>query len=315
MKISGSQQKCIREFNALVEQGELSFQEDPCLCGVECSEQIASRDRYGFWHPVGVCRGCGLVRHNPRMTDEAYRFFYSSDIYRQVYGGENYLDEAERRMSSDYGQHVYDDVSSALNPQTLETVLEFGCAGGWNLLPFARAGLRVRGYDYGPSLVELGRKFDLDLRVGSLNDIEGMYDLIILNHVAEHFTDFYGSMKALIGHLNPGGWLYVGVPNIDNYGQEQLQNAHVFYFSPRTFQHYMSRCGLSMFKFGPAQAIHMYGVFQTDPGMDWQVGLDSEYVTIMPIIRKVKVRQKIGNVLQGMGLKEPVKKLWEKLSI
>ncbi len=313
MTISKSQQEYILKFNALIKHGELSFQNELCLCGNENSTQIADRDRYGFWHPVEVCRVCGLVKHNPRMTDEAYRFFYSSDIYRKVYAGDEYLDEAEKCMTSDYGQHVYEDVSSALNLQSLQTVLEFGCGGGWNLQPFARAGLRVRGYDYSPSLVELGRKFELDLRVGSLGDIEGQYDLIILNHVIEHFTDFYGNMDTLIGHLNPGGHLYIGVPNIDNYGRGQLQNAHIFYFSPHTFQHYMNRCGLNLLKFGPSQTIHMYGIFGSDPGVDKQVGLDSEFERIIAIVRKAKARQKVGDVLQLLGIKELVKKLWGKL--
>jgi SAM-dependent methyltransferase len=159
----------------------------------------------------------------------------------------------------------------------------------------------------------LGRKFGLDLRVGSLSDIEGQYDLIILNHVIEHFTDFYGNMGTLIRHLNPGGRLYISVPNIDNYGLGQLQNAHIFYFSPRTFQHYMNRCGLSLLRYGSAQTIHMYGIFRPDPGVEQHVELGSEFERIMTIIRKAKTRQKVGDVLQFLGIKEPLKKLWGKL--
>ena len=53
------------------------------------------------------------------------------------------MDAAEKHMTTDYGQHIYEDVSSVLNPQSLNKVLEFGCGGGWNLQPFARAGRQV----------------------------------------------------------------------------------------------------------------------------------------------------------------------------
>jgi len=315
MKMSEDQKEYIREFNILLDKGEYSFKEEPCLCGNDTSEQIADRDRYGFWHPVKVCRVCGLVRNNPRMTDESYQNFYSSDYYRKVYGGENYLAELEKRMSSDFGQHVYNDISLCLNPQSFKNVLEFGCAGGWNLQPFARAGLSVRGYDYSPSLVKLGQKFGLDLRVGSIGDIEGKYDLIILNHVIEHFTDFFGSMERLTSHINPNGYVYIGVPNIDNYGQAQLQNAHIYYFSPRTFKYYMSRCGINLIRFGQAQGIHMYGIFQPGQGTEEQINLDSEFETIMSIVQKAKIRHKIGNMLKILRIKGPIQKIWNKFHL
>ncbi|MEI6613505.1 MAG: methyltransferase domain-containing protein, partial [Chrysiogenales bacterium] len=70
-------------------------------------------------------------------------------------------------------------------------IMEFGCAAGWNLIPFFNEGYHVTGYDYSPSLVEFGRSRGLNLFTGSFQEIIGEYDVIILSHVIEHFTNFF----------------------------------------------------------------------------------------------------------------------------
>jgi len=77
-------------------------------------------------------------------------------------------------------------------------------------------------------------------------------------------------MKSILQHLNANGILYAGVPNIDNFGKGQFQNAHIYYFSPRTFHYYMTMCDLEMIKCGSAENYHMYGIFKlTTKGSDF----------------------------------------------
>jgi 2-polyprenyl-3-methyl-5-hydroxy-6-metoxy-1,4-benzoquinol methylase len=111
-----------------------------------------------------------------------------------------------------------------MRKRSLSSVLEIGCAGGWNLCHFSREGYQVVGFDLGPELIKYGKTQGLDLRLGSIQNVDGKYNVIILNHVAEHFTDFLGNIRDLEKHLSPSGLLHVGVPNIDNYGWRQLQN-------------------------------------------------------------------------------------------
>jgi 2-polyprenyl-3-methyl-5-hydroxy-6-metoxy-1,4-benzoquinol methylase len=179
---------------------------------------------------------------------------------------------------------------------------------------FSKAGHRVTGYDYSPNLTKAGRAYGLDLRQGTIKDIEGKYDLIILNHVMEHFTDLFGSMKTLTNHLKPGGFMYIGVPNIDNYDLGQLQNAHVYYFTPRTFKFFMSRCGLRAIKMGAAEEIHMYGIFQLDHKDFNDFTLESEPKRIMKIIRRAQVKKSIGNILEKIGIKNFIKSALRKFS-
>ncbi len=235
-------------------------------------------------------------------------------MYRILYEYEDYLEAADHKLNSDYGKFIFEDLSPMLKERGNLNILEFGCGGGWNLIHFSKAGYNVVGCDYSPNLTRSGRTYGLDLREGTIQDIEGEYDIIMINHVIEHFTDLLGSMKSIIKHLKPDGFLYIGVPNIDNYGLGQLQNAHIYYFSPRTFEYYMNRCGLRIIQYGVAQNFHMYGIFEVGtPSSDITI-LENEPKIIIKMIRKAQLKQAIGRVLDKMGIKELLKSALKKNS-
>jgi 2-polyprenyl-3-methyl-5-hydroxy-6-metoxy-1,4-benzoquinol methylase len=313
-KITQIQRESINKFNKMVEKGDLSFQKVDCLCGHSDFLKIAEQDRYGLQQRIVVCKKCGLMMSNPHLTDESCQFFYSTDMYRTLYQYEDYLETADCKLNSDYGKFIFEDLSPMLKERKNLNILEFGCGGGWNLIHFSKAGYKVVGYDYSPNLTQVGRTYGLDLREGTIQDIEGEYDIIIINHVLEHFTDLLGSMVSIIKHLKPNGLLYISVPNIDNYGSGQLQNAHIYYFSPRTFEYYMNRCGLRIIQQGTAQHIHMYGIFEVgSPSSNINI-LEHEPKIIMKTIRKAQFKQAIGRVLEKMGIKEFIKSSLKKCS-
>ena len=304
LKLTPDQKEMVKIYNKSIADGSIAIENTTCLCHSKDSTKIAENDRYGFWHPVLACKKCGLVMHNPHLTYGAYKHFYSSDEYRKLYDEAGFVGRSEDRYKNKEGRHIKETLLPFLRDRAISRILEVGCAGGWNLLHFAKDGHKVVGYDFGPALIEHGKTKGLDLRVGTIKDVEGKYDLIILNHVAEHFTDFIGEMRALITHLNPGGIVYVAVPNIDNYSWDQLQNAHVFYFSPRTFKHYMQRCGFKLIEFGPAQQIHMYGIFEysSDP-----IKLDllkSEHDLVLMKIRRGKIKDNIFSLFAKLGVEK-----------
>lgn len=304
----------IAKYKQWVEEGKISFQERDCLCGHSSYLQISNIDRFGFPQRTVVCLICGLIMSNPCLSDKSYQLFYSSDIYRTLYEEQDFLEMAKKRLNNDYGKYVFDDLFSILKDKGNLNILEFGCGGGWNLIHFSKAGHKVVGYDYSPKLTQIGRTHGLDLREGTIQDIEGEYDIIIINHVIEHFTDLLGSMKSIIKHLRPDGFLYIGVPNIENYGLGQLQNAHVYYFTPHTFKFYMERCNLRILKTGPAQKFHMYGIFELGSQNPDISILKSESKRIMKIIRKAQSKEILRMVLDKLGIKDLIKSALKKFS-
>jgi 2-polyprenyl-3-methyl-5-hydroxy-6-metoxy-1,4-benzoquinol methylase len=297
------QMKAVESFNNKVKKGLYLIEEVPCLCGSNHSFKIASHDRYGLWSPVVLCKRCGLIYANPRLTKESYQTFYSSDEYRGIYEEDgDYLEAARHRYDNGFGRDIFENVSTFMDERKLSTVLEFGCGGGWNLIHFLNSGYEVRGYDYSPSLIELGKSKGLNLNVGSFDELMGRYDLIILNHALEHFTDLFASIKKLCSHLNPNGILYIAVPNMDHFFMGQLQNAHIYYFTPRTFKHYMALNGLKMIQFGSAQQIHMYGIFEASyASIQCDFSLGKEFSMMKRKIQYHRFRSSVGSILERAG--------------
>ncbi len=322
MVLSKFQQSAVKKFNKKVHDGLISFQKKPCLCNSSRFDAIFKHDRYGLWHPVVICISCGLIQSNPQLSDEEYKQFYSSDDYRALYEGENFIEISKFRYKE--SNHIFEVLLPVIEGLNLNTILEFGCGGGWNLFPFYKNGYAITGYDYSSELIMLGKSYGLNLKQGSfaeINSTDKKYDVIILNHVIEHFTDLFTNMASILLHLNTDGILYIGVPNIDNFGKGQFQNAHVYYFSPRTFNYYMKRCGLEVMKYGPAQNIHMYGIFKRlnsareATGLIEKKQLSHEYTFMRQTIVKGKFKSAIASILENMGIKKPVKYILDFLKI
>jgi len=233
-----------------------------------------------------------LIYSAPSLTDAAYKKFYESDFYRQAYSDADPLAYAELRFSSRSDREIYEHVERFLNEKKGPwTILEFGCGGGWNLVPFAEQGHQISGLDYSEQLTRFGRSKGLNIQQGSIESISGYFDLIIVNHVIEHFVDIEEQIRSIAAHLTEGGLLYIGVPNMDNFSRDQFQNAHVYYFTPRTFLYYMSRIGLKLEEFGPSsESYHMYGVFRKSDLISDAPRPRNEFMRMLPKIAKMKVR-------------------------
>lgn len=269
MDLDLGQEKAVENFNNEVSNGKMEFNEVRCLCGGGIFYQIADIDRYGLRQSTAICDNCGLIMSNPRMTNGAYREFYESDDYRKLYDGKDYLKKYEAFYGEGRGRPIFNSVVKHKPAAEIGRLLEFGCGGGWNLIPFIESGIKVKGYDYSHELTALGRKKGMDLEQGSLDDTKGTYDVIIVSHVIEHFTEFFNDIRKLMSHLNREGILYIAVPNILEFSMGQLQNAHIYYFSPKTFRYYLDRCGLKMISFQKEPGGHMSGIFiKSEPELD-----------------------------------------------
>jgi len=248
------------------------------------------------------------------MTVEASRGFYSSDEYRRIYEGEgDLLQKAVARFDGKYGGHIFEALHPEMAARGFSTVAEVGCAAGWNLVHFIERGYRAVGYDYSSTLVALGQSRGIDVKTGSVDDVIGSFDAIILNHVLEHLPRPIDSLRLLSQHLNPGGIMYIAVPNIDNFGVGQLQNAHIYYFSPRTFVRYLAVAGLKLLTFGPAERIHMYGIFEPAPRLPLAHPSKPEYPFMQRKILKARAREGVLNILDRVGVGETARTLYRRL--
>lgn len=239
------------EINKMISSGKLQFEEVPCLCENESFDLISRFDKYGIMQKTVICRQCGLVQSNPRMTSKSTEWFYGSDFYGVLYGRidgksttEFILSESKRRP-----QDRYKFVKANLDYSKIHTILEIGCSGGWNLYPYFNDGKKVVGYDYGPALVEAGTKLGMDLRVGKIeNDMNehGKYDLILMCHVYEHIPNPIKFIEDLKKYLAPGGYFYIEVPDMRELDMRGIINSHSYYYTKNTFLNYLEINDLSL---------------------------------------------------------------------
>lgn len=312
LELTDKQSQLITNFNYKVKNGEIKLEQIPCLCGNTIFDLIAGVDRYGMRQDTVLCTKCGLILSNPRMTDEEYSAFYSSDLYRTCYEGENYIEIYKRdKYKIETGQHIFGEVNKIKQIGSDAAILEFGAGGGWNLLPFIKAGANVVGMDYSPSLVDLGKEYGINMIRGGLTDIKGSFDVIILNHVLEHFLDPVVSLKMVANHLNKDGIIYIAVPDIMNFGIGQLQNVHVWYFTLKTFEYYCSMAGLKVLKSGHAEDIHIFGIFKTAVSNEKNNNfLTNNYSEMRAHVRKAKWKEYIKAILTEMHVDKIVRAIY-----
>lgn len=297
-----AQLRLAKKFNGDIVNNRVAFEEVPCLCGCRDFLLVASVDRYAILQQTVMCVNCGLIQSNPRMTEAQNRDFYSSDLYRRCYEGHDYLEAFEKRKYEDSSViHIFEAVDKVRKITPGVTVIELGAGGGWNLPPFIKAGAVARGIEYSPSLVELGRKHGVDMAQGDANDIKGVYDVVVINHVLEHLLDPVGLLKKITKHMHDGSVIYIGVPNIMNFSISQLQGAHTYYFTPWTLEYFCSKAGLQLVMKGPAQKVHMFGIFKKGAPAK-SGGLRGHYFKMRSHLRFIRLKYRVKAILSGSGL-------------
>ena len=89
------------------------FENYLCECGAgeEYFETLAEKDRYGFKVKTVICRKCGLMMTNPRMTQDSYNMFYDLEY------GKLYRDQDQDIIDDSYfsnkvltGKYIYNFV-------------------------------------------------------------------------------------------------------------------------------------------------------------------------------------------------------------
>jgi len=236
------------------------------FCNLSCSvcennnfEIIAEKDGYGIYCPVVICKNCGLVQQNPKMSQESYNELYEKE-YRDLYDGESDDGAAENYFFYQHmrGKDIFDYIVNNEGKSFCgKRVLEIGCGAGGILKYFQEQGNEVFGIDPAPDYVKCGSEHGLSLEVATLQTakIPWKPDLVIYNNVMEHLINPVTELKQLSTLINKDTLLYIGVPNLKsinkNYGSDLLkfiEIAHTFYFTLVTLQNVLSVAGYSFLR-------------------------------------------------------------------
>lgn len=302
--LNREQEKLVKWFNDRVGGDEIPTEETSCLCGADNDDVVSTYDRYRSVQRIVLCRACGLMRCNPRLTAGSLEWFYQSNFYRQLYttGGFRTVTESEYvaqvKSRDDFRRRAFDGLDS----ERIQRIGEIGCAGGLNLYGLHLEGRQVWGCDPSPEMVAMGRKMGLNLEQGFTERLGNrIFDLVILSHVVEHFPDPLAEVVRIKENLAKGGALYIEVPDARAFCLGALQSAHLYYFTPRQLVYYMAKIGLRPISENLIQRVHFGMVFVPDDNAP-EVDITGEYDLIRNIILRHQRREGFKDMLRKLGL-------------
>jgi SAM-dependent methyltransferase len=177
-------------------------------------------------HEVIVDPVHGYRRLEPMPTDSEFERFYESEYYdllrkggrapelrRLMTGGE----EAERERAW-LRETLYADITAVLGENgSGKNVLDVGCGQGELLQWLAEQGYDPHGIEPADEAAAVARERGLDARTATLETLlDGepeTYDAVLLLNVLEHVPDAPAMLRGIARLLEPGGLLYIRVPN------------------------------------------------------------------------------------------------------
>jgi len=228
------------------------------LCKSENYTTIAEKDRYAIPLKTVICENCGLIRSYKQLNERSSRRFYQK-YYRGIYES-NPQEEINRRY------HLAKKKKIPKYATKDKIILELGCGGGWNLVPFHKKGYRYFGFDFDKEFINYGKKKGLNLFLGGIEEIikkKVKCDYLLLDHVLEHVNNPIKFLKSLKPLLNEGAIIEIHVPSLNlifwgyaNYDLlGLLQSAHNYLFDEFTLKAIAISSGLKIIKNTPAHLI------------------------------------------------------------
>lgn len=284
-----------------------------CVCGDSGGLTVRRTDRYGLKFRYKLCVKCGHVRtYDPLSSDSAHRFYSSSD-YRSMYFPNESAESVLLRKTP-----KPNTISPLLNyVQKLQipcgNLVEWGCGGGWNLVPFRDAGWNVQGFDYDRPYVELGRELlGLPLQEITSEEIKLQTtppDIILLNHVLEHAVEPSTLLKRLKTLCSETTTLVVGVPLLETipvwHWRDFFHVAHIHYFSAESLARVASLAGF--------QVVHrdiqsgMFALVKSDDVVPLSISTGSPMKSALFLAKgfiepRYRARQIVRGALTALGL-------------
>lgn len=208
-----------------------------CVCGSRRYRTLfhGTYDRvYVRLYPYSVveCLSCGLARTLPVPDAAQYGDGYAMTTREGAFVG-----SPEDGWSAERAAWI---AARAPGPR----LLDVGCNGGNLVAAAAALGLQAEGVDLDPVATEWGRRLGRRLHTGTLDELGGEYDVVVVAHVLEHVADPAAMLGEVARLLAPSGRAFVFVPNrsglLPRLMRERwmgwVPGEHVWHFTPATLR-------------------------------------------------------------------------------
>ncbi|MEW6078990.1 MAG: class I SAM-dependent methyltransferase [Thermodesulfobacteriota bacterium] len=205
------------------------------------------------------CGECRTVFTCPRPTLDAL-----TKAYDAYYWSETDIDKKKKglkRLVAGFNswrlKQVIRPLVKVLPPRA--TVLEVGCGAGQLSRILLEHDFQVEVTEYSHQMLSLVTEtLGVKGYPGDLTEIElnKRYDAIIFNNVLEHVLSPADNLRRAVSILNPGGFVFIEVPNIDSWQFAVFRQhwypldipIHLTHFGPATLDSLAGQAGVTLYK-------------------------------------------------------------------
>ncbi len=213
------------------------------------------------------CAVCGAGERHPLFTKQGFRY-HRCDGCGHVSVSPRVTAEAQERMLADLDdagfedrylevQRMYAEITCSLLARKAEgpRLLDIGFGRGYVLQMAQAHGFEVHGIDASAGHVAAVAPFLGDRVAHRLFGRDPLpwdsLDVVVMTHVLEHLPEPAQALAEVRAALNPGGWLYLAVPDMDSvdyriFGKRwDVVNplAHLQYFTDGSLRHLLEESG------------------------------------------------------------------------
>jgi 2-polyprenyl-3-methyl-5-hydroxy-6-metoxy-1,4-benzoquinol methylase len=185
------------------------------LCGGARSELVTSQHVFGENFQVVRCQDCGLIRTNPRPSEQWKENFYNPNCngYAESQGRDFVYAPSPTRVP---GYRRLLAFLVLLAPPGAK-LLDVGCAAGLFVKEAIDCGFDATGCDYSENAVIYGKEhFGVHIirsPAESINAADDTYEVVTILHVFEHLPEPMRVLRELRRVLKPGGLLLLETVN------------------------------------------------------------------------------------------------------
>jgi 2-polyprenyl-3-methyl-5-hydroxy-6-metoxy-1,4-benzoquinol methylase len=199
---------------------------------------------------LAACRACGLIQKpaTPDWLATIARVYDAYTIYHQSPGAEQAVFDTASGQSAPRSQRLLSRLLAACKLPAAGRLLDIGCGNGVLLRTFAS--LAPTWTLAGADLDDRHREAVLRIPgvdrfyAGPAEEIADRFDVITMQHVVEHLPQPVDLLSRLGHILNPGGLLFIQIPNILDNPFDLLVVDHASHFAPATIETTVRRAGL-----------------------------------------------------------------------
>jgi 2-polyprenyl-3-methyl-5-hydroxy-6-metoxy-1,4-benzoquinol methylase len=256
MKMNEIQRTAFNKFNEYVYFDKIKIDIiDTCFCSSKNFVLLSKYDRFGLPFGTQICKNCGLITQNVRISDSSMELFYNEIYWDLISGKSRKIEFSTPPKTDDSSSFIYDLIN--LNQYKKIKIFEVGCGSGDRIFNLSQklisSGLEVDAYgcDYSDEALILAQHKKINTIKGGFLDIAqyGKADVLILSHLFEHLADLHQALEHIDAICNEETLIYVELPGVIDLQnkKEYMYNyqdynvlAHTYNFSLNTLSYVFS---------------------------------------------------------------------------